>query len=72
MNSVDVNLHKNYNNFANLHIFSLIDVGDFWVWMCKIKHIFLFCIDEYKCSQTITKFIAKFCTLMKLQGYKSF
>ena len=50
MNSVDVNLHKNYNNFANLHIFSLIDVGDFWVWMCKIKHIFLFCIDEYKCS----------------------
>ena len=46
MNSVDVNLHKNYNNFANLHIFSLIDVGDFWVWMCKIKHFFYFALTD--------------------------
>ena len=46
MTSVDVNLHKNYNNFANLHIFSLIDVDDFWVWMCKIKHFFYFALTD--------------------------
>ena len=29
MNSDSVNLHDYYSNFANLHIFSLIDVSDF-------------------------------------------
>ena len=29
MNSVSLNLHVYCNNFANIHIFSLIDVGDF-------------------------------------------
>ena len=30
------------NNFVNLHIFSLIDVGNFEVWMCKIEQFFYF------------------------------
>ena len=29
MNSISGNLHRYYNNFANLHIFSLTNVGDF-------------------------------------------
>ena len=44
MNSFSVNLHNYYNNFENLHIFSLIDVSDFRTWMCKIEQFFLVCI----------------------------
>jgi len=29
VNIISVNLHSYYNNFVNLHIFSLTDVGDF-------------------------------------------
>ena len=29
MNSAIVNLHGNYNNFANLHIFKLTNASDF-------------------------------------------
>ena len=31
MNNAGINLHENYSNFANLYIFSLINVGDFGV-----------------------------------------
>ena len=42
MNSVNINLHGYCSNFINLHIFSLIDDGNFEVWMCKIEQFFYF------------------------------
>ena len=33
------------SNFANLHIFNLIDVNDFEVWMCKIELFFYFALS---------------------------
>ena len=42
MNNVNINLHGYCSNFINLHIFSLIDDGNFEVWMCKIEQFFYF------------------------------
>ena len=42
MNSNSINLYDYYSNFANFHIFNLIDVGDFEAWMCKIEPFFYF------------------------------
>ena len=42
VNSVDINLRSYYNNFINLHIFSLTDMGDFECWICKIDTFFYF------------------------------
>ena len=42
VNSINVNLHSYYNNFANLHIFNLNNVGDFGDWTCKIDTFFYF------------------------------
>ena len=55
MNSACVNLHCYYSNFVNLHIFSLINVGDFKTWICKIESLFfiLFCILSY--ANALTK-----------------
>ena len=42
MNSINVNLHSYYNNFANLHIFNLNNVSDFGNLTCKIDTFFYF------------------------------
>ena len=46
MNSFSVNLHNYYNNFENLHIFSLIDMSGFGTWMCKIEQFFYFSLFD--------------------------
>ena len=40
MNNASVNLHCYCNNFKNLNIFNLTNVGNFGTWMCKIESIF--------------------------------
>ena len=42
MNNNSINLFDYYNNFANLRIFNLTDVGDFEAWMCKNEPFFYF------------------------------
>ena len=59
MNSVSSNLHVYCNNFANIHIFSLIDVGDFRAWMCKIKHFFYFALTDANDLRVFARINAK-------------
>ena len=46
MNNASVNLHCYCNNFTNLNIFNLTNVGNFGTWMCKIESIFYFALFD--------------------------
>ena len=58
MNNAGINLHENYSNFANLYIFSLINVGDFGaIWLDVLS-------NNFQYLNNITRVFTQFFTHM--------